>query len=438
MQSLALTLNRRGIYYGYLVLIVGTLGVIMSVPGQTMGVSVYTDHLIDALQVNRVNLSMMYMFGTMSSAFILPYAGRILDKLGARFLGVLACCGLGLSLCLLSYSPIIVRKIVEVTQFEWRYVALGICYFSFLGIRHFGQGQLTMASRTMMGRWFEKKRGLMLGFSGTFVAFGFGGAPVFLTYLITKFGWRSSLIVLALIALVMAIVAFSFFRSSPESCGLAVDGGILQPSESDHTQVIKEDHSFTADEAKSTFAFWIYNFGMVAQALLVTALTFHLADIGKQSGLTATDVFAVLLPVSLFATTTELISGHLSDKIPLRFILSFMQCGLCLGLFGLNHLGTSLGFWSMAIGLGISGGVFSLLMSAAWPKLFGRTHLGSIMGVTTAWMVGGSALGPYLFSLGKTLTGNYEFIIYLSMLIPFTIFVLSFFAKAPQRKKQLG
>ncbi len=433
-QNLPLKLHHKGFYYGYLVLIVGTLGVVMSVPGQTMGVSVYTDHLIGALGVNRVNLSMMYMFGTLSSAFILPFAGRLLDQLGARFLGVLACAGLALSLTSLSLSPLIVSKLTQVSGIESRYIALFTCYLCFLGIRHFGQGQLTMASRTMMGRWFEKKRGLMLGLSGTFVAFGFGGAPVFLTGLIAHFEWQRSLIVLSLMALAMALVALFFFRSSPESCGLAVDGGLLIEDESNSSiNNLSYDLAITAKEAKSTLTFWIFNLGMVAQALLVTALTFHLGDIGRLAEMDAVKVFSVFLPVSVIATVTELLSGHLSDRISMKYLLSIMQCGLCLGLFGLNHIEHSYGFWSMATGLGISGGMFSLLMSAAWPKLFGRTHLGSIMGVTTAWMVGGSAVGPYLYSVGKSLSGTYHQVIYLSMLFPLLILVLSFFANPPAK-----
>ncbi len=433
-QKLPLALHHRGIYYGYIVLIVGTFGVVMSVPGQTMGVSVYTDYLIEALGVNRVNLSMMYMFGTLSSALILPCAGRLLDQLGARFLGVLACCGLAFSLTMLSLSPSIVELLSKFINIEPRFIALFTCYLCFLGIRHFGQGQLTMASRTMMGRWFEKKRGLMLGLSGTFVAFGFGGAPVFLTWLISEFKWQSSLVALSVMALVMGLIALLFFRSSPESCGLEVDGGLLGQFDKEGASVKAIDNSLSAAQAKSTFTFWIYNLGMVAQALLVTALTFHLGDIGKMAGIGSVQAFSVFIPVSIVATTTELISGHLSDRIKLKYLLAVMQCGLCLGLVGLNHIEQSYGYWMMAVGLGFSGGIFSLLMSAAWPKLFGRTYLGAIMGVTTAWMVGGSALGPYLYSLGKSFSGSYELIIYLSMILPFSVFILSFFANPPARE----
>lgn len=41
--------RRWPVFYGRTVLAAGTLGVLMSVPGQTMGVSVFTEPLLEAL-----------------------------------------------------------------------------------------------------------------------------------------------------------------------------------------------------------------------------------------------------------------------------------------------------------------------------------------------------------------------------------------------------
>ncbi len=40
-------------FYGWIVLSAGTLGILMSAPGQTVGVSVFTDSLIEALAIER-------------------------------------------------------------------------------------------------------------------------------------------------------------------------------------------------------------------------------------------------------------------------------------------------------------------------------------------------------------------------------------------------
>lgn len=432
IRNLPLALHKRGIYYGYVVLLAGTVGVVASVPGQTMGVSVYTEHLIKALGIDRLSLSLMYMFGTLSSSFVLPFAGRLLDKLGSRFLAVIASTGLAVSLVALANSDHMAKAFAGLVGIDLSYAALPVAYLCFFGIRHFGQGQLTMSSRTMMGRWFEKRRGLMLGISGTFVAFGFGVSPLVLNKLIEHFTWRNSLFVLAGGLLCMALFAYLLFRRSPEHCGLAVDGGLIADENSENTFPGLKS-SFTADEAKKTFTFWAFNFGTSAQALLVTAVTFNIADIGAQVGLDTAEAFSVFLPISFTAVGTELLAGYLSDRMPLKYILSVMQAGIAVALLGLQNFGTTMGFIMVAAGFGVSGGIFSLLTAAAWPKLFGRLHLGAISGVVSAWMVAGSSLGPYLFSQGKDLTGDYSVVLYISLIIPASVFLASFFANKPKK-----
>ena len=63
-------------FYGYIIIFSGTIGVLMSAPGQTIGISVFTDFLIDALGITRDSLSLAYLIGTMSSSFLLTRAGK--------------------------------------------------------------------------------------------------------------------------------------------------------------------------------------------------------------------------------------------------------------------------------------------------------------------------------------------------------------------------
>ena len=176
-----------------------------------MGVSVFTEFLIDELQISRTQLSLSYMLGTFSSALLLPYAGKVLDKVGAQIMGPIAALLLGGCLFLLGFSLPISQYISEVFSLSFTYSALFTTYLIFLGVRHFGQGQMTMISRTMMGRWFEKKRGLILGISGAFVALSFSIAPTVINFLIEMHSWKGALEVIALFLVAMAIMFAVFF-----------------------------------------------------------------------------------------------------------------------------------------------------------------------------------------------------------------------------------
>ncbi len=79
-----------------------TLGTLLSIPGQTMGVSVFTDYLIRDLDLSRNDLTSAYMIGTILSACVLPFAGCCFDRLGARVMIVIASLALGVTLLYLS------------------------------------------------------------------------------------------------------------------------------------------------------------------------------------------------------------------------------------------------------------------------------------------------------------------------------------------------
>jgi len=72
------------IFYGYVILVIGTIGVYCSIPGQTIGVSVFTDPVKDALGLSRNQFSNAYMIGTIASSLIIGKAGVWFDRYGAR------------------------------------------------------------------------------------------------------------------------------------------------------------------------------------------------------------------------------------------------------------------------------------------------------------------------------------------------------------------
>lgn len=67
-------------------------------PGQTIGVSVFTEPLLVALQLTRDQLSLAYMAATIGSSLLLPWAGALYDRWGVRPVASLAALSLGLVL----------------------------------------------------------------------------------------------------------------------------------------------------------------------------------------------------------------------------------------------------------------------------------------------------------------------------------------------------
>lgn len=401
--------SRFPFFYGWVIAAVATLGTLASIPGQTVGVSVFTDHLLAAMSLSRVDISAAYMYGTVGSSLVLPLAGRLFDRVGARVLVTVACPALGATLLYLSQCDRLASWL------EARGQALGgtpsrrlseliVLTVGFFSVRFWGQGVLTMTSRAMLGKWFDRRRATVSAVSGVVVAGVFALAPYMLSELIGSVGWREAWWILAVaVGGGMALVGAVFYRDLPERCGLRMDGAPPEPVESASSPSGLSDERPGAEaslrDALGSYTFWVFNLALALQALAITAVTFHIVSIGSGGGLDERAAVAMFQPMAVLSVASSLGAGWLGDRCALRHLLRGMLVAMALGCAGLLDVGSPAGRWLLIVGFGVAGGLFGLLLSIAWPKFFGRRHLGSISSVSMSTMVLASAVGPWLFAV---------------------------------------
>ncbi len=404
----------------------------MSIPGQTVGVSVFTDYLIDALGLTRSAISMAYLFGTVTSAFLLSAGGRAFDRHGARKMGVAVTLLLAGTLVYLSFSAHISSGIGGVfSEGLATIIAFVVIALGFFMLRFFGQGTLTMTSRNMVMKWFEKKRGFANAVLGISVSLGFSLSPRIIDIFVQSQGWQGAWRIMALILLVFSIIAYVLFRDNPQEVGLLPDGpGTVEAKKKLHAETTAS-RDFTLPEARRTYTFWLFNLTVALSALIMTAFTFHVVSIFEESGLTRSQAVNVFLPVSLVAVTSQFIGSWISDYIPLRFIAAVQSLGAVLIGFGLLNLGSTLGLITTIIGLGFAQGMMGITSNITWPRFFGLKHLGAVSGFALAWSVAGSAIGPYFFSLSLDITGSYSFAAFITLIIGAILSVGTFFVRRP-------
>ena len=402
----ALHPSRCPFFYGWVVLAAGTLGILCSVPGQTMGVSAFTEHLLKALDLSRTQLSVAYMFGTMGSSLILTFAGIAYDRFGASRTAAAACMTMGAVLLALSRVDHIAgglhARIPGPSRGQWGFGVVLVCFFL---LRFSGQGVLTMVSRNMMMKWFDRHRGLVTGISGFFIAPLFSSAPPLLNLLVEREGWRQTWVILGLVAgFGFAVLSLLFYRDHPEKYGLKPDGPLGEPKDGEPRVARAPARSFTLREATSTVTFWVFAVGISLFGLYMTGLSFHVASIFEASGFTAERGFAVFLPGAVIAVVLRPFVGWSADRVELKYLLIYMMAALGLSGVGLYRLGQPEGIWMLIAGNGLAGSAFNTLMTVTWPNFYGREHLGAVSGLSTSITVFSSALGPALFSLifGRT------------------------------------
>ena len=420
-------------FYGWLVLGLGTLGTLMSAPGQTMGVSVFTDFLIRDLDLSRSSLSLAYLIGTISSAVLLPFAGVLFDRYGAKIVASTASFFMGAVLVLLSYSDRIVGAMGEFGEVAG-FALLPFLFMSlaFFLLRFFGQGVLTLSSRNMVMKWFEKRRGMANAVLGVAVAFGFSLAPRLFNTLIDMFSWQETWRLVGFsIGIGFSLIAFFFYIDNPEEHGLIPDGKKITVTNSKHHAETAAARDFTLKEARRTYSFWVFTLILTMSSLLVTAYTFHIVSIFQDGGMSRARAVSIFLPSSIVAVVFQFGCSWLSDYIRIKWLLILKGLGMIIMLFALFFLREGMMVYLVILGHGITQGMMGILSAITWPRFFGRKHLGAISGFSTSLGVGGSAVGPYMFSLIRDLTGAYKLAIVICFVSVIIITLGGFKAERP-------
>jgi len=424
-------------FYGWVILFASTVGIVMSVPGQTMGVSVFTDHLIAATGLSRLELSNAYLVGTIASGLTLPLGGSWVDRFGVRSTVVAASLGLAATLCFLSHADRVGTALAGALPVLPGTLASFLCLtLGFTGIRFMGQGMLTLTSRTMVARWFDRRRGLVAALSGPFVSFSFASTPLVLALWIDRAGWRGAWLEMALgVAVGMGGLGWLLFRESPEECGLRMDGDPpAPPAEGPGASVTAppSDRDFTRPEALRTAAFWLVTFGIGSQAMVGTGITFHIVSLGAELSLGPSQAVAIFLPIAVVSAGVGFAAGAAVDRHPIRALIMVMMAGQVVMFAAMAHFDDPWLRVAAIVGWGTASGFYGPLTVAALPNFFGRTHLGAIQGAMMSCLVIASALGPSALAALRDAFDSYRPGLYAMAALPLAVFVAAPFTRDPR------
>jgi MFS transporter, OFA family, oxalate/formate antiporter len=423
-------------FYGWWIIVMGTFGVLMSVPGQTIGVSTFTDSLIEVLSLSRDQLSLAYMFGTVISSLMLTRAGRFYDRVGIRFVATVASLMLGLALVYLSFVDILANAFSNAAGLPKIYVAFAAILIGFMAIRFFGQGVITLVSRTMMMKWFDQRRGFAMGFSNVLVALSFSSAPLFFEALIQEYDWRGAWRLMSLVLFfVFPIVIFLFFRDDPKDFGLSPDGSFsgFKNKLKKKLFVVKKD--FTLKEARQTYTFWVFTGFLAMHGFYITGFTFHIVSIFEEAGLSRVDAVSIFQPAAVVAVIVTLIFSPLSDRMRLKYLSMVLASGYLTAIIGMAFLKPDgPAYYILIVGTGMIMGLSGVVGAVCWPRFFGKMHLGAIGGNVMTFIVFGSAFGPVLFSASLTYFGSYNFAVWCCFIAFLLLLFAAIWANNPQDK----
>ncbi len=415
-------------FYGWIILIVGIFGILMSMPGQTFGISVFTEHLIESYGINRMEISISYLVGTGLSGFLVRYVGKYYDRVGVRPSSIIAAFVLSASLFLLSQLDNINSVLSSFLGMEYSpKLLLVLLTVLFLLLRLSGQGATTLMPRNMVLKWFEKQREFVNIFMGIFVSFGFSLSPMMFNGLIELSGWRGAWQFMAIfIATIYVVVVIIFFRDSPQDCGLKPDAKKLPKLKWIRASKFVSEKDFTIKDAIQTRPFWIYTFAIALFGLIGTGFTFHVESLFAVKGLSKETALGIFIPAWVVSLVVQIYGNWLSSQKSLVILLRAMVLSTITNCLMIPLLGQhAIYYWLFIVSYGINAGMFTILLALTWPRLFGIKHLGEISGYAMGVIVIATAVGPALLSASKKMMGNYDLSAYFCALSGFVLFFYS-------------
>ena len=434
MQSTEPTLksrviDRSPVHYGWVALVVGTLGVIMSSPGQTYSFSIFIEEFIRDLEISRSLVSTLYAVGTVTGSLALPFIGREIDKRGNRTMVIVIAFAFGIA----CYYMSTVNGAIM--------LMIGIIF-----MRMLGQSSIVIVSRNVINQWWVRRRGFISGISTLAAAFlGTGMFPNIINWLIPRFGWRTSYLILGSAVIgIMVPVGYLFFRERPELYGLLPDGekagGEKDPHDWDKpknaVQPVAEEN-WTRAEAVRTSAFWLIVISVAAFSMLGTGLTFHIVSIFADNGLSADLAAIIFIPMSLTTALMGIPGGWLIDRFGAKYLLFVGLISLTLLILSSTSIANRDLAFAYGILFGLTNGFARVVANVVYANYFGRVHLGAITGLTSTIGSAASGLGPMVYGIGRDLAGNYWPALLISALFPAIMAVSILFLKKPAKSERV-
>lgn len=382
---------------------VAAAGVIsaMTAPGQTAGLSVFTDPLITQLGISRTEISLSYLIGTLLGAVAQPFLGRALDRWDPRRVIVVIALAFSAILFLMSF----VTGIIDLTV-------------GYTGLRMAGQGALGLAVTTAITRAISHRRGLALGISAAVGSAGISLAPIGVERLITAVGiyaawrWEAAAVALVVVPAALLLPRTRSGARSPRAVDIA-------------------GHGWTRHDAIRTGMFWALVAATSMISMLSTGLAFQQVAILAERGLSPLEAASNFLPQTATALAATVGVGALVDRVsPRVFVvvsMTAMSTALCLVTVATPGAGALL----YGLVLGLAGGALRGMEAATFARYFGVAHIGSIRGLATSVALAASALGPVAFALASDVAGNFSAPALVFAVLPVAVVVAVLVVKSP-------
>lgn len=338
---------------------------VLSVPGQTFFISLFTEGFLSKYGVSSAELGGIFAIATFCSAFSLARIGKVVDDGNIPF--IVTKTGIGLAIACAGFS-------LPLTS-PWLLLILVFC------LRFSGQGLFYHIANSAIVKALPHQAGKMLAVIGTLFSLVSIAIPIVLVAIIAGIGWERAFLVVSVFVVVGASLASYSLR------GLKVGTG-------------KEYHASpkakTLDSLPSLRAVFALAPVMILFSFIFTGLLFHQAVLAQEKGWSLSWLAGCFSVFALSKALSSLYFGDVMDRIGSRRVFPYFLLPMALGLAAVYALDTQYGA-ILYLGLfGISGAIDLKLGTILWRDIYSADSIGYIRSKFEGIRIAATGLSPFV------------------------------------------
>ena len=364
----------------------------------TLGIMVYSFALfvvpwLDHFEIARSEVMVAILVFQVTTGLLSPVLGRLMDQFLMRRLVITGAVSMGLGLALLS----------EANQF-WQVILI---YSTLLPIGMLLCG--TLASQTMISKWFTGDRGLAIGLSAMGTSVGGLIIPMIVIELIASHEWEGTLLILSVASTIILIpLNMIVLKFEPPTANY----------EPNRAQFLGS-RTWTSQEILASKAFWIPVMALIPINAAFGGVQFNLgaymADLGHDQSLAA----KLIAVTSVMMISGKLFFGAMGDRVDHRKLYWIMTVLIVVALLFYEGSPEKL---DLVIAAGIQGfatGGVMPMMGIIYSARFGTRSFGKVLGyVNLVIMFGsfGSIFSGWVFD--RTHSYDMAFWFFIALILP--------------------
>ncbi|MFC1952443.1 MFS transporter [Chloroflexota bacterium] len=387
--------KKSRVFYGYVIVTAGLLAGIFII-GQGTVIGVFFKPITQELGWSRAMTSVAVSISALVTGISGVFMGRLTDRYGPHLVLIIAALAAGLGNVLLSRVSAL-----------WHFY---LFYGFLVGI---AMGAADIPIVTTVSKWFVRRRGMMVGITKAGAGIGIILFPILANLFIDASGWRNAYLYLGGIVLIGILLAAFPLKRDPAQMKLLPDGDTVEPT----TEMTAQRSNYSLKDALSSRQFWTFTGVWFIFFSCVQVILTHLVNHATDLGVSATIGASIVSVIGGFSILGRLTLASLSDRIGPKSAYLIALALLALAMLWVQFSREAWMFYVFATIYGTAHGACFALLAPMLSKLFGLNSLGTIMGFTMLFGTLGGLVSPVAAGWIFDFTDTYDlaFIIMLAL-----------------------